>query len=201
MRIDDFKNALQGGGARGNLFRCRTTFPTAVGVGGFEGAGRAVEFMAKGASIPASTVEPIEVQYRGRTLKIPGDRTFEAWTTTVYNDTNFNIRDSFEGWMNLIKSHSGNVGPTRLSEIFQDCFVDQLDRDGNVLKTYQFVDAYPSGLGAIDLAADSGDVQTFDVTWTYQYWTTDVGGNKRSTTDSGRGASNVVQDILGGLGF
>ena len=188
MRIDDFKNALAGGGARGNLFRCRTTWPTGIGsASGFENAGRSVEFMARGATIPASTIESVDVNYRGRILKIPGDRTFEDWTVTVYNDTNFNIRDSFEAWMNLIKSHSGNVGPSRLAEIFQDAFVDQLDRDGNVLKTYQFVDCYPSALGAIDLAADSSDVQTFDVTFTYQYWTTDVGGNFRATTDRARG--------------
>lgn len=188
MRIDDFKNALAGGGSRGNLFRCRTTFPTGIGTAaGFENAGRSVEFMAKSASIPASAVTPVEVQYRGRTLKIPGDRTFEDWTVNIYNDTNFNIRDSFESWMNLMKSHSGNVGPTRLADMMQDTFVDQLDREGNVIKTYQFVDCFPSALGAMDLAADSADVQSFDVTFTYQYWTTDVGGNLRATTDRARG--------------
>ncbi len=186
MRIDDFKNALAGGGARSNLFKCFVNFPSALN---FDGAGRNIEFMARGAQIPASTIEIQEVQYRGRTMKIPGDRSFEDWTVTIYNDTNFNIRDSFEGWMNLIKSHSGNVGPTTLADIFQDAEVHQLDRDGSIIKKYQFIDCWPSAVGAMDLANDSAEVQTFDVTFTYQYWTTDVAGNQRASTDSPRGAN------------
>jgi len=81
----------------------------ALGAGGPAGK---MEFLCKAASLPASTIGTIEVPFRGRILKIPGDRTFAEWQLTILNDNDFAIKNAFEEWMNLINSHVGNVGPS-----------------------------------------------------------------------------------------
>ena len=49
--------------------------------------------MCKMASLPGSTIAPIEVPFRGRKLQIAGDRTFDPWSITVINDTDFGVRN------------------------------------------------------------------------------------------------------------
>ena len=43
-------------------------------------------FLCRSAGIPASTIGTVEVPFRGRVIKLPGDRTFESWTITVMAD-------------------------------------------------------------------------------------------------------------------
>ena len=82
-KITDFKSKLTGGGARPNLFEVELAFPGAVGVD--NDTLQKARFLVKAAALPASTVAPIDVPFRGRILKIAGDRTFETWTITVIN--------------------------------------------------------------------------------------------------------------------
>ena len=108
-KITDFKSKLTGGGARSNLFECELAFPQAVNVEGLNDILNKARFLVKAANLPASNVAPIEVPFRGRVLKIAGDRTFDTWTITVINDTDFAIRSAFEKWMNTINRVSDNT--------------------------------------------------------------------------------------------
>ena len=47
-----------------------------------------------------STVGMINVPFRGRELKVAGERTFENWVVTVINDEDFKLRTAFEKWAN-----------------------------------------------------------------------------------------------------
>lgn len=166
LGVDDFKSKLKGGGARPNLFNVRLNFP-AFALGDAE----LTSFMTKGAQLPASTVSPIIVPFRGRQLKIAGDRTFEEWTVTVINDTGFEVRDALERWMNGINSHNENTGFNDPAEYQTDLSVDQLDKDGLVLKTYNFRSCFPTNIAAIDLNYDTVDtIEEFGVTFQVQYW-------------------------------
>ena len=100
--ISDFKSKLKGGGARPNLFEVELTFPSIVGVQDENEVIENSRFLVKAANLPASTIANIDIPFRGRILKIAGDRTFETWTITVLNDTSFSIRSAFEKWMNTI---------------------------------------------------------------------------------------------------
>lgn len=204
MRIDDFKGALVGGGARPNLFRVTLGFPSgassaiatglgaiggAIGgaVGGVVGAvsnvlggggpSRKLQFLCKATSLPASTLGEITIPFRGRQLKVAGDRTFAPWSITVINDTDFAIRNAFEGWMNVINAHVANVGPSGLNSYIQQAQVEQFGREGpsinpTSLKTYLFEGCWPSDLAVIDLSYDTSNaIETFTVTLQYQYWT------------------------------
>jgi len=166
LGVDDFKSKLKGGGARPNLFNVKMNFP-AYALGDAE----LTSFMCKAAALPASTVNTITVPFRGRQLKIAGDRTFETWTVTVINDTDFAIRDAMERWMNGINSHNANTGFNDPAEYQTDLSVEQLDKDGIVLKTYNFRSCFPTSVGAIELSYETVDtVEEFTVEFQVQYW-------------------------------
>ena len=137
-KITDFKSKLSGGGARSNLFECELAFPPAVNVEGLNDILNKARFLVKAANLPASNVAPIEVPFRGRVLKIAGDRTFDTWTITIINDTDFAIRSAFEKWMNTINRVSDNTGTTNPADYQADAFVFQLDRSGETLRKYKF---------------------------------------------------------------
>ena len=184
--INDFKNTLRGG-VRPNLFNVQINFPTIIG--NLEGVGSGStsleglsSFLCRSAAIPASTQGLIEVPFRGRFLKIPGDRTFDAWTATFYNTKDFNLRKAFELWINAANKTDENIGTLDFGDIggtqsyFSDLVVQQKAKDTStdVLREYKLVGAWPTNVGAINLAYDSNDqIEEFDVEFQYQYM--DVG--------------------------
>ncbi|UQJ95012.1 tail tube monomer [Klebsiella phage CPRSA] len=44
--------------------------------------------------MPASTVEKVPVGYMNRKINVAGDRTYDDWTITVYNDDAHTTRDA-----------------------------------------------------------------------------------------------------------
>ena len=124
----------------------------------------------KGANLPASNVTPIDVPFRGRTLKVAGDRSFETWTVTVINDTDFAIRSAFENWMNKINRVSDNTGVTDPALYTADAFVYQLDRDGSTLRAYHFYDIFPTSVAAIPLSYDTQNIQEFTTAFQVLWW-------------------------------
>ncbi len=166
--ISNFKSKLTGGGARANLFEVVLTFPDVA-----QPSSEVLEkarFLVKGANLPASNVAQIEVPFRGRVLKIAGDRTFDSWTVTVINDTDFAIRSAFERWMNTINRLSDNTGLTNPADYQADAYVYQLDRDGTTLRSYRLFDTFPTQVGPIELSYDAQGVQEFTVELQVQYW-------------------------------
>lgn len=168
-KITDFKSKLSGGGARPNLFEVILSFPAAAPADA--NVLDKARFLVKTAALPASNISPIEVPFRGRTLKIAGDRTFDTWTITVINDTDFAIRSAFENWMNAINKVSDNTGVTNPANYQADAYVYQLDRDGSTLRAYHFYDIFPTNLSAIDLSYESGgDIEQFTAEMQVQWW-------------------------------
>lgn len=173
--ISDFKAQLIGGGARANQFRVELAFPTYVAAGPVVGI--KTQFLCKAAQLPASTIENVPLQYRGRAVNIAGERTFAPWTITVYNDTDFAIRNAMENWSDGVQNLATTNGRVNPRDYQVDLLVHQLDRNGATVKTYKFVDAYPTEIGAIALDFDSANtVETFDVTFQYNYWTSNTTG-------------------------
>jgi hypothetical protein len=166
LGIDDFKAKLKGGGARSNLFRCTINFP-----GYANGDVELTSFMCKGAQLPASVMTPIEVPFRGRRLQIAGDRTFEPWTVTVLNDTDFGTRNAMERWSNGINGHATNEGIVNPTEYQADLVVEQLDKNGDILKKYDIRGAFPTNISAIEVSYDTFDtIEEFTVEFQLQYW-------------------------------
>ena len=169
-KITDFKSKLTGGGARSNLFEVELSFPSAVSVEGLNDILNKARFLVKTAALPASNIAPIEVPFRGRVLKIAGDRTFDTWSITVLNDTDFSIRSAFEKWMNFINKVSDNTGSTNAEDYQADAYVYQLDRSGETLRKYHFFDVFPTQVAPIELSYDSAGIQEFTVELQVQWW-------------------------------
>jgi len=189
--ISDFKAQLIGGGARPNQFSVELTFPAYV-TGG-PAIGLQSQFLCKAAQLPASTVENMGVQYRGRAVNFAGERSFTPWTVSIYNDTTFSIRNAMEKWSDGIQNHSQTNGRTNPRDYQVDLQVHQLDRNGAIVKSYKFHDAYPTNIGAIAVDYDTiNQMELFDVEFTYNYWTSDT-----STAGSNFGATVTINTPIG----
>ena len=166
--INDFKAKLAGGGARNNQFKVTMPFPGYAQVGGEI---EELAFLCKGTQLPAMTLGQFTVPFRGRQIKIAGDRTFEDWTITVLNDTNFKLRNAFERWSNGINNMTDGEGLTNPADYQVDAFVDQLDRNGATIKSYTLRGVFPTEIAAIELAYDQNDaIEEFGVTFGYQFF-------------------------------
>jgi len=167
--LDEFKAQLIGGGARPNQFRVTITPPSGIAIGLDV---RRTSFLIKATKLPAQLIGEIPLKFRGRTVYMAGDRDeFEAWTTTIINDTDFMVRNAIERWMNGINDLENNTGVINSADYQTDATVEQLDRDDTVLKTYIFRGIWPQSLGAIDLSHESANtLEEFTCTWRYQHF-------------------------------
>ena len=166
--IDQFKTRFRGG-ARPNQFRVLLTSPTGIDINLDT---ENTSFLVKASSLPGQTLGELPIPFRGRNLYIAGDREFETWTTTVLNDPDFTVRNALERWMNGINDLSTNTGLSSPSDYQTDATVEQLGRDGSVLKTYRFEGIYPQALDAIEVSWDTTNtVEEFICTWRYQQFT------------------------------
>lgn len=170
LGVDDFKSKLRGGGARPNLFKATINFPAYAG-----GDAELTSFLCETAQLPGSTFGTIIVPFRGRQLKMAGDRTFAPWTVTIINDTDFDVRNSMERWMNGINAHTANTGLTSPITYEADLLVEQLDRDGTSLKKYTLRGAFPTEVSPIDVSYGAIDeIERFTVNFEYQYFETNT---------------------------
>jgi hypothetical protein len=180
FNVQEFKaRGLELGGARPSLFEVTMQTPRDVGRNGER---EQLKFLARAAQIPAMTVDPIEVPYFGRKIKLAGDRTFADWTITIMNDEDFAIRSMFENWSNKLNAlvSNRNSAGTRPEDYKVEAFVHQYgkagrnsryQREDGIIRSYKFVGAFPTTIDAIALDWDNTNaIQTFDVTFSYDYW-------------------------------
>ena len=201
--IDDFKSKLVGGGARPNLFEVELVFPTGLQEKDAKDMGK---FLVKAANLPASNINVIDVPFRGRNLKIAGDRTFDVWTITIINDTDFMIRNAFERWMNAINKHDNATGEVTPADYQTDMTVSQLgrapkgtpgglggiDEDVPILRQYKFHGTFPTNVSAIELSYDQTDsIEEFTVDLQVQWWDA-YGANSENVFGTGTQESTQI---------
>lgn len=171
--IADFQAALIGGGARANQFRVQLTFPGFVTAGSI--AGPKAQFLCHGAGLPESVIGVAPAQFRGRDIKLSGERTFGNWDITCYNDTDFSIRNAFEQWVDGMGNSTKVGGLVSPASYLADMSVAQLDRNGLIIKNYSFVGCFPISVSGIQLAFGSNDqIEDFTISFALQYWTSDT---------------------------
>jgi len=181
QNIERFKGELSGGGARANLYEVSCTAPFSLP--GLGGAGSKIEFLCRAAQLPASTMGTAPAFFRGRTINLSGDRIFEPWVITIYNDTDFILRSSMEKWMREMNSHEQNTGIQDPGSYKGDAIVKQLDKNGQVLYSYKFVGIFPTNVSAIDLAYDANDqIEEFACEFQVDYWESGAGSAAASVT-------------------
>jgi hypothetical protein len=179
FNINTFRQKLNGG-SKANLFRIEIEPETLV-----DGVDLSnLSILCKSGAIPAFTLGVIEVPFRGRRIKIPGDRTYADWTATIVNDDSQNVRKSFDNWMKNIIDVDGENSLRDGTDSYRcKITVKQLRPDGTVARVYDLIDAFPTDVSAIDLSYDTTDaVQEFTVTFQYHYL--DVGGTSEAGSDA-----------------
>ena len=202
--INDFKNRITTG-VRPNLFSISiSNIKTLANLSAFSAnADESITLLCKSAALPSSSQGVAEVPFRGRVLKLPGDRTYDAWTATFYNDADFSIRSLFEGWINLINKGDANIGQINPDDIFREIKVNQLKKSINnspnaattsatttnpntatttdIIRTYTLNGAFPTSVSAITLGYDQNDqIEEFDVEFQYQYFSITTPGSDNS---------------------
>lgn len=192
-----------GQGVKPNMFSVQIPFPTGVGPG--TAGSDLTNLLCKSAALPGSNLGVIEVPFRGRTIKIAGDRTFDTWSATFFNDKDMNTRGWFESWLNAMNNHNlngadlPNLGASGGTGSYSvDIDVNQLERaaesaegsentNKNIIRAYKLRYAFPTSVSQIDLAYDSNDqIEEFTVEFQYSYWTaTDSRGGAKGIAESG----------------
>ena len=179
-----------GQGVKPNMFLVDVKFPDVLDKTSEQ---ELINVMCKSAALPGSNLGVIEVPFRGRTVKIAGDRTFDTWTATFFNDKDFKLRSFFEQWANSINTHDDNTAPlftpNKSSGYMGELIVKQLEKDtsdgGSVLREYTLVHCFPTNVSPIDLAYDSNDqIEEFTVEWQYSYFTA-KGGSRDGVSGIG----------------
>jgi len=192
--ITDFRSKLTGGGVRPNLFEVRLDFPTGV-VDGALTKSNVVEngiFFCKSAALPASNIGVVDVPFRGRSLKVAGDRTFDTWTVTIINDVEYDLRATMERWANFLSVSDSGQGRINPADYMVDAHIYQLGRplhDGSStsaslssqnipqIRGYKKWGLWPSNVGQIDVAYDNNDtISEFTVEFQVQWWESDGNG-------------------------
>jgi hypothetical protein len=187
FNINTFREKLNGG-SKANLFRMDIELNDDIDGVDLDAANFSV--LCKSGAIPAFTLGVIEVPFRGRRIKIPGDRTYGDWTATFVNDGNQNIRKTFDNWLKSIVDPDGEEDLRVDSEdtYRSTITVNQLRPDGTVARVYKLYDAFPTDVSAIDLSYDTTDaIQEFTVTFQYHYLdvgNTSLAGQDASAPDS-----------------
>ena len=189
-----------GQGVKPNMFLIDVQFPGGLSKTSEEQ--KLTNILCKSAALPGSNLGVIEVPFRGRTVKIAGDRTFDTWTATFFNDKDFKLRALFEAWANSINTHAGNTSERFLPDgqgtgYMANLFVTQLEKDntetGSALRTYQLHHCFPTNVSPIELAYDSNDqIEEFTVEWQYSYFTASKGkGGSTIKASEREGVSGV----------
>ena len=179
-KLNNFLSKI-GEGVKPNMFVVDVNWPSDLASAPSGDNKELVNLLCKSTALPASNIGVIEVPFRGRTVKIAGDRTFDTWTATFFNDKDFKIRTYFEKWLERINTHESNNAPLYIPSNSDNGYmatvkVKQMRKDdresGSILRQYDLLHAFPTNVSQIDLAYDSNDqIEEFSVEFQYSYWT------------------------------
>ena len=187
FNVNAFRAQMTGDGARPNLFECSMVFPALASSGGTLNPGGTSDnvsvaqkftFMCRAAQLPGDTINQIPVNYFGRELKFPGNRTFPEWTVTIINDEDFIIKNAAEKWMSGINSHVGNLRSRRFENSVgysSNALISHYGKAGDTIKQYAFIGMFPIDISPIEMDWGANDtIEEFAITFAYQYWTSDT---------------------------
>lgn len=165
FNINEMRATMGLGGARPSLFQVQITNPVDPS------GDQQLPFFCRSSQLPAFTVGTVPVFYFGRQIKLPGVRSYDPWTVTIYNDEDFLVRNALEGWNNALNTLEGNLlnfpsaAPTNYKS---QATVTQFGKTGNVLRVYQFKGIWPAQVSPIELDWGQGDaIQEFQVTFNF----------------------------------
>jgi len=170
---DSFISKLVDGGARASLFSASIAALGDVATGTTKAD---FSFICKGIQVPTNSIGVTTVNYMGRAVKLPGNRTYEDLTTTVINDEGYAFRNQIENWMSKLNSHAGNVRASasmaKLTGYTSTMFLRTFSKTGSEAGPgWSFMNIFPTSLDQIDVNWEPNDsIMEYTITWAYDYW-------------------------------
>lgn len=130
------------------------------------------EFLAQSASLPGRNVGNIELNWQGMKYNIAGDPTFTDITLVFLNDYEWDIRNFFEQWLEVIAQMDTNERTQPNGYKSDVITLTQLGRTSTeYLQKYKLIGAYPTDISAIDLSQDQeNSKEEVSVTIKYDYF-------------------------------
>jgi hypothetical protein len=140
---------------------------------------------ARSTTMPPKTHETIDVYYRGLPMKIDGRATFDTWSINFLSDEAQHVRNSFMTWMEAAYNVSQLESRTHGLYKQDNVLVRKIQSNGTPVNAIKFYGIWPTTVGEVELTQDGGDVETFEVTFTYDYWLLGDGQNISSDPSQG----------------
>lgn len=162
MELQDITRAFESGDfARPNLFEVEIPY-----------LGRNFSFKAKAAPMPAGIVDKVPVGYMNRKINVAGDRTYDDWTVTIYNDDNHSTRQAIVDWQALAHAGGNTIAGSSPADYKKVATVRQFHRDGvTITKEYTITGLWPTNVGEVQMDWDSNnEVETFETTFAIDWW-------------------------------
>lgn len=161
INVDNIKRAFTSGDfARPNLFEVEIPY-----------LGSTFKFQCRASAMPAGTLEKVEVSYQNRKYNVAGDRTFDDWTVTTYNDEGHTIRKAMLAWQAIANSAGKDISGSTPDDYKKTGTITQLDRNGNATATATVFGIFPTAVGEIALDWDSNnEIETFETTFSIDYF-------------------------------
>jgi len=177
MNVGEFKSNFDGG-SRSNRFLIQ---------GDIGGNGDVNSIVVKAGSVPAVTLGILRVPFRGRVVKIPGDRTYEEWTFTVMDGFTpgsgkpaTEMHSKFVFWNSEFNMHEENIPGSNFGKgevvdlnsatLFTDWSVVMLGLDGSEGRKINLHKCWPVVVSEIALSYDNADtISEYTVTMAYDW--------------------------------
>ena len=151
--VSQFINGFNGG-TRLNRFEV---------TGSIGGKGNFNPFHVRSATLPEAIMGEAVINYRGRSVSYPGDRTYKPWNIVILDDNTNSLHKAFHDWSNKINNHQANTSGNAANpkaDLVSGWQVKQYDSNGGVeLKTFTLNNCWPMVVGPLQL--DMGQDNTF----------------------------------------
>ncbi|AEJ90235.1 tail tube protein [Acinetobacter phage ZZ1] len=162
MEITDILRAFESGDfARPNLFQLEIPY-----------LGKNFTFKAKATAMPPGQVDKIAIGFMNRKFNIGGDRTFDDWSCTIYNDDAHDTRQQILDWQALVHGQGAEITGSTPAEYKKTAIIRQYGRDGKTItKEHTIYGLWPTLVGEVALDWDTNsEVETFECTFALDYW-------------------------------
>lgn len=162
---------------------------------------------ARTTKLPSFKLKDIDIAYAGMKYRMAGSAEFSGdWNINFLLDETHSLREQFIRWQ-LLAHDPNNLsqnGPgayksnTAYSQLTGKLNVFQLDKTGNPVSVYSFVGAFPKEVGEISLGQNEEDPESFDVNFSYDYFTVAIADGASATEFSQtEPAFNVIPNGIG----
>lgn len=162
MELTDITRAFESGDfARPNLFEVEIPY-----------LGRNFSFKCKAAPMPAGIVEKVPVGYMNRKINVAGDRTYDDWTVTIYNDDKHEVRKAIIAWQAQAHAQGNDISGMTPADYKKVATVRQFSRDGKAITNeHTITGLWPTNVGEVQMDWDSNnEVETFETTFAIDWW-------------------------------